>query len=52
MKLSIDTPAELAEARPCVVQIRDLGKWYGAFQVLKTIDLDVHQGERVVTGKH
>lgn len=48
MKLSIETPVELAEARPTAVQIRGLGKWYGAFQVLKNIDLDVHQGERVV----
>ena len=48
MKLSIGTPGEIAEAALAAVQICGLGKWYGAFQVLKNIDLDVHQGERVV----
>ena len=30
------------------VQIERMSKWYGDFQVLKEIDLDVRQGERIV----
>jgi general L-amino acid transport system ATP-binding protein len=31
-----------------VIQIRNLNKWYGHFQVLKNINLDVQVGERIV----
>ncbi len=30
------------------IKIRDMHKWYGQFHVLKDINLDVHQGERIV----
>lgn len=31
-----------------IIQIRDMNKWYGQFHVLKNINLDVQQGERIV----
>ncbi|MDE1913602.1 MAG: amino acid ABC transporter ATP-binding protein [Pseudomonas sp.] len=31
-----------------IIQIRDMNKWYGEFHVLKNINLDVQQGERIV----
>ena len=31
-----------------VIKIENLNKWYGDFHVLKNINLDVHQGERIV----
>ncbi|MCS3471428.1 general L-amino acid transport system ATP-binding protein [Pseudomonas sp. JUb42] len=31
-----------------LIQVRDLNKWYGNFQVLKNINLDVQMGERIV----
>ena len=30
------------------IQVAGVSKWYGAFQVLKGIDLSVHKGERIV----
>jgi len=30
------------------IRIRDMHKWYGQFHVLKDINLDVHNGERIV----
>ncbi len=30
------------------IKIRQMHKWYGAFHVLKDINLDVHSGERIV----
>jgi polar amino acid transport system ATP-binding protein len=35
-------------AREVAVDIKGLNKWYGAFQVLHGIDLEVRQGERIV----
>ncbi len=31
-----------------VIQMREVNKWYGPFQVLKNINLTVHQGEHIV----
>ncbi|MDH4094360.1 MAG: amino acid ABC transporter ATP-binding protein [Betaproteobacteria bacterium] len=31
-----------------MIEMRGVGKWFGAFQVLKDIDLDVAQGEKIV----
>ena len=31
-----------------VIQINDMHKWFGAFHVLKDINLSVAQGERIV----
>lgn len=30
------------------IQVAGVNKWYGAFQVLKSIDLTVNKGERIV----
>jgi len=38
-----ETPTD----RP-MIELRDVHKWYGQFQVLKNIDLEVGQGERIV----
>ncbi len=40
MKMEVST--EIA------IQIENMNKWYGAFHVLKDIDLTVYQGERIV----
>ncbi len=34
--------------KPFAVQVRELSKWFGNFQVLNRIDLDIAVGERVV----
>ena len=34
--------------RPVAVAIRQIDKWFGHFQVLKQINLDVHKGEKIV----
>ncbi|HEN8731790.1 TPA: amino acid ABC transporter ATP-binding protein [Pseudomonas putida] len=31
-----------------IIRIRSMNKWYGSFHVLKNINLDVQQGERIV----
>jgi len=31
-----------------MIRIKDMNKWYGAFHVLRDINLDVHKGERIV----
>ncbi len=35
-------------ANPTAIEITGLNKWFGAFQVLKEIDLSVKRGERIV----
>ncbi len=30
------------------IQITNMNKWYGAFHVLRDIDMTVHRGERIV----
>ena len=39
--LSLDTQSS-------VIQVRNVSKWFGAFQALNSISLDVKPGERVV----
>ena len=34
--------------RPIAVQIRGVDKWFGDFQALRQIDLEVHKGEKIV----
>jgi len=34
--------------RPVAVAIRQIDKWFGHFQVLKQINLEVHKGEKIV----
>jgi len=38
----------LAVSDEVVIRIRDMDKWYGQFHVLKSIDLEVRRGERIV----
>jgi general L-amino acid transport system ATP-binding protein len=45
--MSAAPPASEAE-RPVAVAIRNVDKWFGNFQALKQIDLDVHKGEKIV----
>ena len=40
--------AKSAKKSDIVVKIQDMHKWYGQFHVLKDINLDVAQGERIV----
>jgi general L-amino acid transport system ATP-binding protein len=35
------------ESEP-IIRLSEVGKWYGQFQVLRDIDLDVRKGERIV----
>lgn len=44
------TQAQLASAASTevMIEIAGMNKWYGAFHVLKDIDLTVHKGERIV----
>ncbi len=35
-------------ASPLMIQLSDVSKWYGDFQVLKNIDFEVRRGERIV----
>ena len=37
-----------AAASAPIIQISDMNKWYGQFHVLKNINLNVRQGERIV----
>jgi general L-amino acid transport system ATP-binding protein len=39
---------QTAEQSDIVIDIRGMNKWYGAFHVLKDIDLSVRRGERIV----
>ncbi len=36
------------DKRRPVIEIRGLNKWYGSYHALRSIDLTVHQGERIV----
>ena len=38
----------MASENPLAIEISGLNKWFGAFQVLKQIDLQVRRGERIV----
>lgn len=38
----------MAEEQPLAIEMRDVDKWFGDFHVLKSINLDVQRGERVV----
>jgi general L-amino acid transport system ATP-binding protein len=41
-------PAASEAERPVAVAIRNVDKWFGNFQALRQIDLDVHKGEKIV----
>ena len=40
--------AQMAVSDEVAIQIDKMNKWYGAFHVLRDIDLTVHRGERIV----
>lgn len=44
----IATPVESAAADEDIIIVRDLNKWYGQFHVLKSLNLNVKKGERIV----
>ena len=44
---NVNTPAEKPAGEP-MIEIIDMHKWYGAFHVLKDINLTVRRGERIV----
>ncbi len=46
--MSIAESQPASDARPRIVQIDGLQKWYGQYHVLKGIDLHVRKGERIV----
>jgi general L-amino acid transport system ATP-binding protein len=41
-------PANMDISDEVMIQMQGVHKWYGAFHVLKNIDLTVHKGERIV----
>jgi len=45
--MSAPSLASAAE-RPVAVTIQHVDKWFGGFQALKQIDLEVRKGEKVV----
>ncbi|KHL72054.1 glutamine ABC transporter ATP-binding protein, partial [Pseudomonas putida] len=46
--LSVTSLAPENDPRPVLIRIEGLNKHYGAFHVLRDIDLQVHEGERIV----
>nr|CAA6810400.1 MAG: Glutamine transport ATP-binding protein GlnQ [uncultured Thiotrichaceae bacterium] len=40
--------AEMNVSDKLMIHIENMNKWYGAFHVLRDINLDVHKGERIV----
>ena len=40
--------ANLSVSDEVVIKIHEMHKWYGAFHVLKNINLEVNRGERIV----
>lgn len=48
LSLATPTPAPQADPRKVVVTIEGLNKHYGAFHVLRDINLNVREGERIV----
>ncbi|MEM5292535.1 amino acid ABC transporter ATP-binding protein [Paraburkholderia sabiae] len=48
LKMISDTTPSPAVQAERVVEIEQLSKWYGAFQVLKDINLSIRDGERIV----
>ena len=44
----IAAPVESAAADEDIIMVRDLNKWFGQFHVLKSLNLNVKKGERIV----
>jgi len=47
-KASAVAPVPSAEAGDTIISIRGLNKWFGKYQALRDISLDVRRGERIV----
>ena len=45
---AIATPVESTASDENIIQVTDLNKWFGDFQVLNTVNLNVQKGERIV----
>jgi len=43
-----EQPAALQISDEVAISIENMNKWYGAFHVLRDIDLTVYRGERIV----
>ncbi|MDC0520990.1 amino acid ABC transporter ATP-binding protein, partial [bacterium] len=41
-------PAKLTVSDEVAIDIQSMNKWYGAFHVLRDINLTVNRGERIV----
>jgi general L-amino acid transport system ATP-binding protein len=48
MPESVPSPARAPLSEQVMIQMEGVHKWYGAFHVLKDINLTVHKGERIV----
>ena len=44
----MSTAKKMEVSDEVAIQIDGMNKWYGAFHVLRDIDLAVYQGERIV----
>ncbi|MCP5087081.1 MAG: amino acid ABC transporter ATP-binding protein, partial [Rhodobacteraceae bacterium] len=47
IELTVDR-SHLSVSDEVAIQITGMNKWYGAFHVLRDIDMTVHRGERIV----
>ena len=45
---SITSPVESTARDEAIIQVEDLNKWFGELHVLKSLNLDVRKGERIV----
>ncbi len=45
---SVASPVESVARDEAIIQVDDLNKWFGDFHVLKSLNLDVRKGERIV----
>jgi general L-amino acid transport system ATP-binding protein len=46
--MEADLTHQPAQTTPPMVELRNVGKWYGGFQALKDVSLSVRKGERVI----
>jgi len=46
--VATDESGASESSRQPVISVKNVSKWFGAFQALKNISLDVHRGERIV----
>jgi general L-amino acid transport system ATP-binding protein len=46
--MSLNTSSEQADAGRAMIEMRNVHKWFGEFEVLKNVSLQVNRGDRVV----